>query len=81
MKVKVCIGSACHLKGSGRLADKLQELIAKNGIGDRVELSGAFCLGKCNREGVTIQIDDEVHTGVNDGNFDKFFSEEILGKL
>ncbi len=81
MKVKVCIGSACHLKGSGRIADKLQELIESRGIGDRVELSGAFCLGKCNREGVTLQVDEEVHTGINEENFDEFFEKEIMAKL
>ena len=32
MKVTICIGSACHLKGSREIVQKMQELVAKNGV-------------------------------------------------
>ena len=40
MKVVVCIGSSCHIKGSRQVVQKLQELIAQAGLGDKIELEG-----------------------------------------
>ena len=42
MKVTVCIGSSCHLKGSRQIVEQLQSLIAQKGLQDSVELCGAF---------------------------------------
>ena len=47
MKVTICIGSACHLKGSREIIKQLQALVAEHGIGDKVDLNGAFCTGNC----------------------------------
>ena len=47
IKVTVCIGSSCHIKGSRQVVEQLQYLIAKNNLGDEVELNGTFCMGKC----------------------------------
>ena len=47
VKVTVCIGSSCHLKGSRQVVEELQYLINKNELEDKVELSGTFCMGKC----------------------------------
>ena len=47
MKVIVCIGSSCHIKGSRQVVEELQYLIAQNNLGDKVELGGTFCMGKC----------------------------------
>ena len=47
MKITVCIGSSCHIKGSRQVVEKLQELIAANNVGDKVQLGGTFCLGRC----------------------------------
>ena len=44
MKVTVCIGSSCHIKGSRQVVEQLQELIAKEGLQDQVELGGTFCM-------------------------------------
>ena len=43
-----------------------------------ITLSGCFCTGKCNREGVTIVIDGVTHTGVTPENFDGFFETHVL---
>ena len=56
MKVTICIGSACHLKGSREIVQKMQELVAKNGVADKVDLNGAFCSGNC-VNGVCVTID------------------------
>ena len=47
MKICVCIGSSCHIKGSRQVVKQLQELINANNLGDKVELSGTFCIGRC----------------------------------
>ena len=61
MKVTVCIGSSCHLKGSRQVVEQLQELIRKNGLEDKVELAGTFCMGRC-QEGVCVTVDDAFHS-------------------
>jgi hypothetical protein len=45
MKVTACIGSSCHLKGSRQVVEELQELVSVSKLKEKVELSGAFCLG------------------------------------
>ena len=39
MKITVCIGSSCHLKGSRQVVETLQYLIAENDLKDQVDLS------------------------------------------
>ena len=81
MVIQVCVGSSCHLKGSPEIVELLQESIEKENLGDSVTLVGSFCIGKCNRFGVTIQVDDEIHTGITRENFKEFFKEQVLKKL
>ena len=47
MKITICIGSSCHLKGSRQIVEQLQYLVAENNLKDKVELSGTFCMGNC----------------------------------
>lgn len=79
MKITVCIGSSCHIKGSRQIVEQLQYLISENGIGDKVELGGTFCMGKC-QQGVCVTVDDSFHS-VTPESADEFFKKEILGKL
>ncbi len=79
MKVTVCIGSSCHLKGSRPVVEQLQYLIAEKNLGDRVELNGTFCVGKC-QEGVCVDIDGTVHS-VTPDDVKAFFEKEILAKV
>ena len=78
MKVTVCIGSSCHIKGSRQVVEKLQELINENNLGEKVELSGTFCLGKC-QQGVCVMVDEEFHS-VSPETTVEFFKNEILAK-
>ncbi|MBF4692683.1 (2Fe-2S) ferredoxin domain-containing protein [Fusibacter ferrireducens] len=60
MEIKVCIGSACHLKGSYDVIKKFQAYITKHQLEETIILKSSFCLGKCS-EAVSVQIDsDEV---------------------
>ena len=76
--VQVCVGSSCHLKGSGTIVEMLESAIAEHKIEDDVVLSGSFCIGKCNRVGVTVQVNDSVHVGITPENFREFFNKNIL---
>ena len=51
IKIKVCIGSACHVKGSRQVVEGLQFQIAEHSLKDRINLGGVFCMGRC-QEGV-----------------------------
>ena len=79
MKVTVCIGSSCHIKGSRQVVEKLQALIAENNVGDKVELGGTFCLGNC-QQGVCVSVDGAFHS-VSPETAGEFFANEILAKV
>ena len=79
MKVTVCIGSSCHIKGSRQVVEKLQKLIAANNLGDKVELGGTFCLGQC-QLGVCVTVDEAFHS-VSPDTVEAFFEKEIMEKV
>ena len=72
MKVVVCIGSSCHLKGSHEVVRLFKEYIERHHLEDKITLNGTFCLGKCSDEGVSVQIDDGEIYGVTANNFEEF---------
>lgn len=79
MKVTVCIGSSCHIKGSRQVVEGLQRLIAEHDLADKAELAGTFCMGKC-QEGVCVTVDGVFHS-VSPDTVQTFFEEEILKKV
>ena len=81
MLVQICVGSSCHIKGSPEIVELLTKAIEENGLENDVVLSGSFCIGECNRFGVTVQVDDEIHTGINRDNFKEFFEDKILSVI
>ncbi len=80
MKITICIGSACHLKGSKKVVNRLQELIADNNLTEKAEMTGAFCMKKCGEDGVRVMVDDKIFS-VMPENVDEFFNAEILSKM
>ncbi len=79
MKITVCIGSSCHLKGSRQVVEQLQNLIAENKLGDKVELAGVFCMGKC-QQGVCVTADGEFHS-VTPENVESFFETVVKAQV
>lgn len=79
MKITVCIGSSCHIKGSRRVVEALQQLIAEHNVADKVDLGGTFCMGEC-QQGVCVTVDGAFHS-VSPESVDEFFAEEVLAKL
>lgn len=81
MIVQVCVGSSCHLKGSEEIVSLLKKNVAEYHLENDITLAGSFCVGKCNRDGVTVQVDDEVFVGITGENFKEFFNDKILKNL
>jgi len=79
MKITVCIGSSCHIKGSRQVVEQLQYLIAENNLGEKVELGGTFCMGKC-QQGVCVTVNDSFYS-VTPENVADFFAKEVLAKV
>lgn len=79
MKITVCIGSSCHIKGSRQVVQLLQELIEKNNLGDKVELGGTFCMNKC-QQGVCVTVDDEFYS-VTPNTVEDFFAKSVKAKV
>ena len=79
MKITVCIGSSCHIKGSRQVVEELQCLIKENDLGDKVELGGTFCMGKC-QQGVCVTVDEVFHS-VTPETVEEFFSDEVMAKV
>ena len=79
MKITVCIGSSCHMKGSRRIIERLQALIAEHNLQDKVVMAGQFCMGDC-MNGVCLTVDD-VKFSLKPENVDTFFQEQVLAKV
>ena len=79
MKVIICIGSSCHLKGSRQIVERLQALVQEKGLEDKVELGGTFCMGDC-VNGVNVTVDGVKHS-VSPATVDEFFEKEVLAKV
>ena len=79
MKVTVCIGSSCHIKGSRQVVEQRQYLVSKNNLGDKVELGGTYCMGKC-QHGVCVTVDQEFYS-VTPETAEEFFENNIKAKV
>lgn len=79
MKITVCVGSSCYIKGSRLVVEELQQLILANNLNDKIELVGTFCMGNC-QQGVCVTVDDSFHS-VTPETVDIFFKNEVLAKV
>jgi NADH:ubiquinone oxidoreductase subunit E len=77
--VSVCVGSACHLKGSHNVINRIESLIEEKKLQDKVTLKAAFCIGECTRA-VSVKVGDEIYS-VNEENVDEFFNKDVLGRI
>ena len=79
MKITVCIGSSCHIKGSRQGVSQLQKLIAENHLDEQVELGGTFCLGNC-QKGVCVTVDGAFFS-VSPDTVEEFFQKNVKEKV
>lgn len=78
--LSVCVGSACHIKGSYNVINNFQQIIEEYNLADKVQLKAIFCLGHCT-EGVSVKIDDSEVYSVSGSTSRKFFDTEVLKRL
>lgn len=69
------------MKGAPELIELFKESVEMYKLQNEVTLAGCFCSGQCNRQGITVIVDDEVCTGITRENFKDFFAEKILAVL
>ena len=62
--VTVCVGSSCHIKGARDMIALFNGFLTKEGLEDKVELKGSFCMERCG-EGINWQINDEILSSPN----------------
>ena len=79
MKITICIGSSCHLKGSRQIVEELQKLIKEQNVADKVELAGQFCMGNC-QNGVCVTMEGETYS-LTPATARDFFEKDVLPRL
>ena len=79
MRITICIGSSCHLKGSRQIVEQLQRLVAQHQLADKVELAGQLCMGNC-QQGVCVTVDGESFS-LTPETTAAFFENTILPRL
>ena len=79
MRVTICIGSACHLKGSREIIAQLQTLVKENRLEDKVDLNGSFCCGDCVNGGC-VTVEGQLYS-LKPEDTKEFFDKEIMGRL
>ncbi|MEG1527624.1 MAG: (2Fe-2S) ferredoxin domain-containing protein [Clostridia bacterium] len=76
MKLLVCVGSSCHLKGSYDVIQQMMKIIKKYGVEDQVDLQASFCLGNC-ANGVMLKADEMLLHNVNIDNAEDIFLKDV----
>lgn len=72
IKVTVCVGSSCHIRGSRELLKRFDEIIKEEGLDKEVALTevalhGSFCMERCG-ESMNWRFEDE---DVSSGDVDE----------
>lgn len=80
LKISICVGSSCHLKGAPKIVKMFQEAIALNDLKKEVTLAASFCLGRC-AEGVCVRIGENVIVNVSPDNFNEIFRKHVMEAL
>jgi NADH:ubiquinone oxidoreductase subunit E len=47
IKVTVCVGSSCHVRGSRKVLNRFARMIEAENLDDQVSLVGSFCMERC----------------------------------
>ena len=79
MKITVCIGSSCHIKGSRQVVETFNRMIQEYDLKDKVELGGTFCLGQC-QQSVCVEMEGEIFS-VSPETAEEFFKTKVLERL
>lgn len=77
VEINVCIGTACHLRGSYNVVQTFQQQIEHNGLHDKIELKTSFCMGDCQGVGVAVSVNGQ-HHNIEAVQAGEFFHSVIL---
>ncbi|MBC7224493.1 MAG: (2Fe-2S) ferredoxin domain-containing protein [Anaerolineae bacterium] len=80
MRITICVGSSCTVRGADDLAAALESLIQEAGLGGEVELAGSFCMGACSM-GVSLQVGEDLYREVQPEEVEAFFRQVILPRV
>ncbi len=80
LTIEVCVGSACHLKGSYHVINKFIEIIERDRLEDKVTVKAAFCLGKCT-DAVSVRVDSKKIYSTSADNVENFLNGLLEGRL
>ena len=74
--VTVCVGSSCHIKGAREMIGCFDDFLIKEGLEDKVELKGSFCMERCG-EGINWRINDEIVSSPSVEKGVKMFQKKV----
>ncbi len=79
VKLTVCVAGVCYSKGSMTVGQQFKQLINNNGLANKIQLSGEFCMGRCHDDeyAVCVRVNDFCHS-VRKEEVEKFFNEQVL---
>ncbi len=80
INIYICVGSACHLKGSYNIINQMQDIINEKKLSEKVVIKAALCLGKCTNA-VSVKVEDEEVISLSVGNVRDFFEKNIIPRL
>jgi len=76
IKITVCIGSGCHVKGSRDIINKLKSFISREDMSLKLDLQACFCQNRCT-EGVVVKFNDDVLENVTRDNILNILKEKL----
>lgn len=76
MDIYVCIGSACHIKGSYAVLNGITNRVQAAGLEEKIIMKASFCVGEC-KQGVCVRVDDGAVQSVSPDTVDAFFDRVI----
>jgi len=79
VELSICVGSACHLKGSYDVIEKFKDYVNDNNLTNSVVIKAAFCLGHCT-EAVSVKFNDKIYS-VEPETVESFFENVVKKHL
>lgn len=77
IRITICVGSSCSVRGSDELAAALEQLISRENLSAEIELVGSFCMNDCSN-GVSVKVMDHQYHEVLPKNAEAFFYQEVM---
>lgn len=78
--ITLCSGSACHATGSGAVAARLEEELAKQGLSEQVDIRRTGCHGFCERGPIIVIHPEEIcYFQIQPDDVPEIISETIKG--